>query len=93
MNTHQQPSKEWKEQDPTTYPTKLKELGVWLADKLDDDDWNTVEPMLHAVAALLTSHSQAIRERVKDDIRLHGCYEGCKCRRRILALLTDDKNI
>lgn len=34
-------------------PEPLKELGAWLADRLDEDDWPTVERLLNAAALSL----------------------------------------
>ena len=40
-----------KDADPMTYNKVLRELGARLADLLDADHWNNIEPMLHALAS------------------------------------------
>ena len=50
--------------DPTTYSEQMQHLGRRLAELLDEDRWNEIEPLLHALAA--ASRLSAPRE-LKND--------------------------
>lgn len=57
------PEIEGRDPDPAEYPEPLPRLGKRLAELLDDDQFNGVEPMLHEVGALLgAAHASSAPE-------------------------------
>ena len=67
----------------------LRKLGALLADMLDSDRWNNIEPYLEAVKVQLAIATQNERKRIIEICRDNDCYRAIKL---IEALADEEQN-